>query len=144
MAKGKSLGPRIVVDWGTVTKKLKGKTTKVSLQSKVPSEIAKVFGLKEAKATSANATVKKDKKGRQRLKAPSDSIGAKYLLASVDGKFFHRVRIPSGCSLARASTILRSGKKVYSIKFPNGPAKRIGTKGKDPISKAKDAKTPKK
>jgi hypothetical protein len=142
--KGVTLGPRIQISWGKVTRKSAGKKTSSTAYSKVPGKIAALFGLKEAKvsAGSSGATVKKDKKGRRRLVAPSAAgIGANYLLATVDGKTWHRVRIPQGVSLAQASTVLRSGRKVYGIKFPNGAPKLIGTKSKDGLSKAKTATT---
>lgn len=140
--KGESLGPRVLVSWGTVKRKVKGKTTSSTAYSKVPGKIATLFGLKTATPSKggSGATVKKDKKGRRRLVAPSGAgIGANYLLATVDGKTWHRVRIPQGVSLAQASTVLRSGRKVFGIKFPNGEAKLIGTKSKDTLSKSKTA-----
>ncbi len=145
--KGVTLGPRIQIGWGKVTRKVAGKKTSSTAYSKVPGKIAALFGLKEAKVSSGSsgAKVKKDKKGRRRLVAPSAAgIGASYLLATVDGKVWHRVRIPQGVSLAQASTVLRTGKKVYGIKFPNGEAKLIGTKSRDNLSKSKAAATTKK
>jgi hypothetical protein len=140
--KGVTLGPRIQISWGKVTRKSAGKKTSSTAYSKVPGKIAALFGLKEAKvsAGSSGATVKKDKKGRRRLVAPSAAgIGANYLLATVDGKNWHRIRIPQGVSLAAASTVLRSGRKVYAIKFPNGEAKLIGAKSRDSVTTAKPA-----
>jgi hypothetical protein len=140
--KGETLGPRIQITWGTITRKSGGKKVSNQAYSKVPGKIAAMFGLKEAKtsAKSSGATVKKDKKGRARLTAASAAgIGANYLLATVDGKTWHRIRIAQGVSLARASTVLRAGRKVFAIKFPNGEPKLIGTKSKDSLSKSKTA-----
>jgi hypothetical protein len=142
--KGETLGPRVTISWGSLTRKVAGKKTTATTYSKVPGKIATLFGLKAANVAkgSSGATVKKDKKGRRRLVAPTaQGIGANYLMATVDGKTWHRVRIPQGVSLAQASTVLRSGRKVYAIKFPNGQAKQIGTKSRDTVSKSKAAAT---
>ena len=120
-------GRRITVEWGSVKKKVNGKTTNTKVYSKVIQSVATAAGLKEA--TIKPPAIKKDKKGRQRLAGQGITrSGARYLLVSVGEtsktkkggtiERFHRVPIPQGVSLAKASAILKKG-KVTSVKFPN-------------------------
>jgi hypothetical protein len=127
--KGKKLGARITVSWGSVKVKQAGKTVTKTVYSTIPSTIATKFGLKAAKTTAM--TVGKDKKGRQILKGGRPTQGSKYLLASVGEKNkkgvekFQRIRLPGAMSLAKAAAVLKAGGKVTNIKYPNGGAKPI-------------------
>lgn len=120
-------GRRITVEWGSVKKKVNGKVTNTKVYSKVIDSVVKATGLKEA--TIKPPAIKKDKKGAQRLAGQSITrSGSRYLLVSVGEtsktksgntiEKFHRVPIPPGISLAKASAILKKG-KATSIKFPN-------------------------
>lgn len=133
-------GKRVLVEWGSVKLKSGGKTTNQKVYSRVIKSVADAMGLKEAKAP-AN-TIRKNKKGSQYLGGISVARGAsKYVLVSVgetakaktkggaDREIFHRVPIPRGISMAKASAILVKAGKAKTIKFPNGTPKPIG-KGK--------------
>ncbi len=147
MAKG-SLGPRITIEWGTIKRKLKGKSTTVRLSSQVLSSTAKLLGLKESKGSTVGATTKsitaKGKNGGKRLilSGGVSKVASKKLMASVDGKTWHQLPIPNGLSLSRAFAVLKAGKKAYEIKFPGGTSRVIGKPSKDTKSKAKTATTP--
>lgn len=145
--KGVKTGPRVTVEWGTIKKKVNGKSVTVRLSSQVVQTTAKLFGLKESKGTTVGATTKsiKAKNGtRLILTGGVAKVGTKKLYASVDGKVFHQMPIPIGLSLARAFAILKSGKKAYEIKFQGGTSRIIGKPSKDTKSKAKDATATKK
>jgi hypothetical protein len=120
-------GRRVTVEWGSIKKKVGGKTSNVKVYSKVIDSVFKACGLKEANIKPP--AIKKDKKGRQRLAGQGITrSGARYLLVHVGEKTktkaggtidkYHRVPIPPGVSMAKASAILKKGKAV-KIKFPN-------------------------
>lgn len=123
-------GRRITVEWGSVKKKVNGKVSNVKVYSKVIDSVFKVCGLKAANIKPP--AIKKDKKGRQRLAGQGiTSSGSRYLLVHVGETTktkkgttidkYHRVPIPPGVSMAKASAILKKGKAV-KIKFPNAPS----------------------
>lgn len=143
--KGVKVGPRITVEWGSVKVKRGGKQINVKLTSQVVKTTAVLFGLKESKSGGSAAVTKniKTKKGnRTILSGGFAKIGSRKLFASVDGKVFHQLPVPVGLSLAKASTILKAGKKVYEVKFQGGNSRIVGTKAiKDTKSKSKLATT---
>ncbi len=140
-AKGKKVGPRVTIEWGTVSRKKSGKKTNVKATSRVVETTAKLFGLTESKAVAAKVVNTKSKKGtRKIIQAPSRSVSSRKMLASVDGKVWHQIPLPTGISLAKAFAILQKGKKAYMIKFQGGTPKIIGKASKDTKSKAKVAK----
>lgn len=142
--KGKKVGPRVTIEWGTVSRKQSGKKVNVKATSRVVKTTADLFGLKESKAVGAKVINAKAKKGtRKVIQAPSRSVSSRKMLASVDGKVWHQIPLPTGISLAKAFAILQKGKKAYMIKFQGGTPKIIGTASKDTKSKAKAAKTTK-
>lgn len=119
-------GRRLTVEWGSVKKKVNGKSTSVTVYSKVIASVATATGLKEA--TIKPPTIKTDKLKRKRLSGQGITrSGSRYLLVCVGETTktkkgtidkYHRVPIPPGISMAAASVILGKGKAV-SIKFPN-------------------------
>jgi hypothetical protein len=129
VAESKSRGPRVLISWGPVTKKVKGKQVRFTAYSKIPESTQKALGLKVAKTSGTSlgsAAVKKDKRGRLRLSTPGASVGVHYLLAWT-GEYtakgtqkWRRIRLPQEVGLAKAVNILLTGKKIRSIKFPNG------------------------
>lgn len=145
--KGEKVGPRITVEWGSIQVKRAGKKVSVKLTSQVVKTTATLFGLKESKSGGSAAVTKniKTKKGnRVILSGGVSRVGTRKLFASVDGKVFHQLPVPIGLSLAKASTILKAGKKVYELKFQGGTSRIIGTKAiKDTKSKSKLATTTK-
>lgn len=145
--KGEKSGPRIVVDWGTRSKTVKGKKATIKMQSRVLESTAKLFGLKAVKTGGSSIATIKPKKGvaRSIIKSPLMKIAARKMLASVDGKVYHSLPVPIGCSLASAYKVLMGGKKAYSIKYQGGTPKIIGKAPiKDTKSKAKAATETKK
>lgn len=126
--KNAAKGRRLTIEWGSVKKKVNGKVSNVKVYSKVIESVAKVCGLKEAKVSPPK--IIKDKKGKQRLQGQGITrTASRYLLVSVGEKGkavkgkaalekYHRVPIPAGVSMAKASAILKKGKAV-KIKFPN-------------------------
>ena len=142
--KGKSVGPRVNIDWGTVSRKVKGKKTNVRAMSRVLKSTADLFGLKESKASAPKiANVKTAKGSRKVIQSASTKVGTTKMYASVDGKTWHQLPLPMGLSLAKAYAMFQKGKKAYAIKFKGGTAKVIGKIGKDTKSKAKTAKATK-
>jgi hypothetical protein len=136
--KNAARGRRITVEWGSVKKKVGGKTSNVKAYSKVIQSVATAAGLKEA--TVKAPAIKKDTKGRQRLAGQGITrSGARYLLVSIGEttktksggtrEKFHRVPIPPGISMAKASAILKKG-KVTSVKFPNARPVELQAKKK--------------
>ncbi len=141
--KGKKVGPRITVDWGTVSKKVNGKKSNVKASSRVVATTATLFGLVESKAAVAKVINTKTKTGsRKIIKSPSTAVARRVIFATVDGKIWHRVPVPQGISLAKAFAIFQKGKKAYAIKFQGGLAKIIGKASKDTKSKSKAAVDP--
>lgn len=126
--KGVKTGPRIVVDWGTRSKTVNGKKVTVKMQSRILQTTATLFGLKSVKVGSSSLVVIKSKKGVNRtiIKSPSTKIASRKIYASVDGKIYHSLPVPIGCSLAGAYKVLMGGRKAYSIKFQGGTPKIIG------------------
>lgn len=144
MAKGKAVGPRVTIEWGTVTRKQKGKKVTVKVTSRVVKSTAELFGLKEAKAVSAKVvSTKSGKPTRKIIQAPTRHVSSRKMLASVDGKVFHQIPIPAGVSLSKAFAVFQKGKKAHMIKFQGGIPKIIGVASKDTKSKAKAAKATK-
>ena len=142
--KGKKVGPRVTIEWGTVPRKQKGKKVNVKATSRVVKTTADLFGLKESKAVGAKVINTKTAKGsRKIIQSPSRSVSSRKMFASVDGKVFHQIPLPAGISLAKAFAIMQKGKKAYMIKFQGGIPKIIGVPSKDTKSKAKAAKTTK-
>lgn len=128
-AAAKKPGPRVLIFWGIVQKKVGGKTIKFDAYSKIPQATQTALGLKVAQqktSSGASAAVKKDKKGRLRLSAPKAGVGTHYLLAWAGdytpkgAQRWLRIRLPQEVGLARAVAVLSAGKKIRSIKFPNG------------------------
>lgn len=144
--KGKSVGPRIVIDWGTKSTKVKGKRVSTKLSSRVLESTATLFGLKASSVSGASLKTQKTKKGnRVVISSPLSAVARRKMYASVDGKIWHSIPIPGGMSLAKAFGVLQKGKKAYAIKFQGGTPKIIGkAPTKDTKSKSKDAKEPKK
>jgi len=139
--KGKSAGPRVNIDWGTVSRKVKGKKKNVRATSRVLKSTADLFGLKESKASAPKIVNVKSAKGtRTVIQSASKTIGVSKMYASIDGKTWHQLPLPTGLSLAKAYAMFQKGKKAYAIKFKGGTAKVIGKIGKDTKSKAKTAK----
>lgn len=144
MAVSKKIGPRVTIEWGTITRKRKGKKVNIKATSRVVKTTAELFGLKESKAVGAKVVNVKVAKGtRKIIQSPSRSVASRKMFASVDGKVFHQIPLPAGISLAKAFAILQKGKKAYMIKFQGGTPKIIGVASKDTKSKAKAAKTTK-
>lgn len=120
--KNPAKGRRLTVEWGSVKKKVNGKVTNVKVYSKVIESVAKACGLKEAKVTPPK--IIKNKKGAQRLQGQGITRScSRYLLVSIGEKGkaakgktaiekFHRVPLPPGVSMAKASAILKKGKAV--------------------------------
>ena len=144
MAVSKKIGPRVTIEWGTITRKKKGKKVTVKATSRVVKTTAELFGLKESKAVSAKIVSVKVAKGtRKIIQAPSRSVSSRKMFASVDGKVFHQIPLPAGISLSKAFATLQKGKKAYMIKFQGGISKIIGVPSKDTKTKSKAAKTTK-
>lgn len=144
MAVSKKIGPRVTIEWGTITRKRKGKKVNIKATSRVVKTTAELFGLKESKAVGAKVVNVKVAKGtRKIIQSPSRSVASRKMFASVDGKVFHQIPLPAGISLAKAFAILQKGKKAYMIKFQGGTPKIIGVASKDTKSKSKLAKTTK-
>ena len=145
--KGVPVGPRIMVQWANVKKKVNGKTVTVSLTSQVVKTTADLFGLKESKTGGGSATIKNitTKKGKKTiLTGGVRAVGTRKMYASTDGKIFHQLPVPTGLSLAKAYSIFKAGKKAYVIKFQGGIPRIIGKATKDTKSKSKAAVDPKK
>lgn len=143
MAKGTKVGPRVTIDWGSVSRKVNGKKKNVKATSRVVATTAKLFGLTETKSVAAKVVNVKSSKGtRKIIQSPSTGVARRVILASVDGVIYHRVPVPQGVSLAKAFAIFQKGKKAYSIKFQGGTPKIIGTRSKDTKSKSKKAVAP--
>jgi hypothetical protein len=141
--KGKKVGPRITVEWGSVTKKVNGQKKNVKVTSRVVATTATLFGLTESKAAAAKVVNTKTKKGtRKVLQSPSTGVARRVIMATVDGKIYHRVPVPQGISLAKAFAIFQKGKKAYAIKFQGGIPKIIGKASKDSKTKSKAAVDP--
>ena len=144
MATSKKIGPRVTIEWGTITRKKKGKKVTSKATSRVVKTTAELFGLKESKAVAAKVVSVKATKGtRKIIQSPSQTVATRKMLASVDGKVFHQIPLPAGISLAKAFAIMQKGKKAYMIKFQGGTPKIIGKASKDTKSKSKLAKTTK-
>ena len=145
MPKGTKVGPRVTIEWGAVSRKVNGKKSNVKVTSRVVATTAKLFGLTESKTVAAKIVNTKTKKGsRKIIQSPSTSVARRVIFASVDGKIWHRVPVPQGISLAKASAIFQKGKKAYAIKFQGGDPKIIGKASKDTKSKSKAAVDPNK
>ena len=145
MPKGTKVGPRVTIDWGSVSKKVDGKKKNVKASSRVVETTAKLFGLKESTASSAKIVNVKTKKGtRKVIQSPSTAVARRVIFASTDGVIWHRVPVPQGISLAKAFAVFQKGKKAYAIKFQGGTPKIIGKATKDTKSKSKEAVDPKK
>lgn len=145
MPKGTKVGPRITVEWGSITKKVKGQKKNVKATSRVVATTAKLFGLTESKTVGAKIVNAKSAKGtRKILQSPSTSVARRVIMATVDGKIYHRVPVPQGVSLAKAFAIFQKGKKAYAIKFEGGIPKIIGKASKDTKTKSKVAVDPNK
>ncbi len=138
--KNAAKGPRQIIDWGSVTKKVNGKKTNVHVYSRVIKSAVDALGLKATDARKiAGATTKKDKKGRLRLSGVSItksasrvilcSTGDKRKSKSGESLIYHRVPVPPEISLAKAVAVL-SKSKVKFIKIPNGHEYAIGKAGK--------------
>ncbi|MBW4471019.1 MAG: hypothetical protein KME45_11540 [Stenomitos rutilans HA7619-LM2] len=130
-------GPRKYVDWGTVKRKVNGKSTSVKVYSRVISSVSTALGITVIEpAKLPGATVKTKKNKAQYLGGPSiTKSGSKYLLCSTgetrknkSGTYtvFHRVPVPPEISAAKAVAVLKKS-KVKLIKFPNGTEYAIGT-----------------
>jgi hypothetical protein len=140
MPKGTKTGPRITIEWGTVSRKVNGQKKSVKVTSRVVATTAKLFGLTESKAVAAKVvSAKGGKGGRKVIQAPSTIVSPRVILASVDGVIYHRVPVPQGVSLSKAFPVFQKGKKAYAIKFQGGLPKIIGKPSKDTKSKAKAA-----
>jgi hypothetical protein len=140
--KGVPTGPRITVEWGSVKRKVKGKSVSVKATSQVVKTTATLFGLKESKTGGTGASVKTitTKKGKKTiLSGGVNKVTTRKIEASVDGKVWHQMPLPIGISLAKAFAILKSGKKAYMIKFHGGTPRIIGKPGKDTKTKSKAA-----
>lgn len=135
-------GPRVVIDWGQLNVKKKGKKVAKKLSSRVLESTATLFGLKTSTVGGAVVKTLKTKKGnRVVIASPLITVARRKMLASTDGKTWHSIPVPSGLTLAKAFITLQKGGKAYAIKFQGGNAKVIGKKPvKDTKSKAKSAK----
>jgi hypothetical protein len=133
-------GPRQIIDWGTVKKKVAGKTVSVKAYSKVMKSAVDALGLKATETSKLQgATAKKNKKGRLYLAGPSiTGSGGRVILCSTgetrktkSGLYtiYHRVPVPPDISLAKAVAVF-SKSKIKIIKFPNGAPIPIGKGGK--------------
>lgn len=128
--KKETAGRRIPVSWGTVTKKVGGKATKVPAISMVGENVVTACGLKPYKFGNRLKTVK-DKKGRTRVAGQGITYSAtRYLLVHIKDDVtpkgtprWRRVPIPQGISLANASKQLQGGKKVAKVRLPSGLAR---------------------
>lgn len=141
--KGTPTGPRITVEWGTIKVKRGGKAVNVSLSSQVVKTTATLFGLKESKKAGTGAVVKSitTKKGKKLiLSGGINRVGTRKMLATVDGKVWHQLPVPTGLSLAKAFAVFKIGRKAYEIKFQGGTPRIIGKPSKDGKSKSKEAK----
>lgn len=129
-------GPRQIIDWGTVKRKVKGKTVNVKAYSKVIKSAVDTLGLKAIDTSKiSGAVAKKNSKGRLYLSGPSiTSSGGRVILCSTgetrktkSGVYtiYHRVPIPPDISLAKAVAVLTKS-KIKIIKFPNGEPIPIG------------------
>ncbi len=138
--KNAAKGPRQIIDWGSVTKKLNGKKSSVHVYSKVIKSAVDALGLKATDAKKiAGATTKKDKKGRLRLSGVSITKSASRVILCSTGDtrktktgtslIYHRVPVPPEISLAKAVAVL-SKSKVKFIKIPNGHEYAIGKASK--------------
>jgi hypothetical protein len=140
--KGQKVGPRIIVEWGTIKKKTGGKTVAVKLTSQVVKTTADLFGLKESKAGGSSAVTKNitTKKGKRLILSGGVSkVATRKMFASTDGKVFHQLPVPAGLSLAKAYSVFKAGKKAYEIKFQGGTSRIIGKPTKDTKTKSKAA-----
>jgi hypothetical protein len=120
-------GRRVAVSWGSVTRTIKGKKTKVPALSLVKESVIALTGLKPFKQTAA-LKLTKDKKGRTRIAAPGLTRSAtrhvlvwtgEYGKGKSKQKVWHRVPLPTGISLAVASKQLQGGKKVVEVRTPS-------------------------
>lgn len=145
MAKGKPVGPRVAIGWGSISIKQGGKKVNKQTSSNVLESTAKLFGLTASKAIQPKiVNVKTSKGSRKIIKTPSTALSRRVIEATVDGKVWHRVPVPQGISLAKAYAIFQKGKKAYAIKFQGGIPKIIGKPSKDTKTKSKAAaKNPK-
>lgn len=135
--KNAARGARKIIDWGTVKKKVSGKTVSTKVYSRVIGSVVTTLGMKPTDPKKiAGATAKKDKKGRLRLSGVSiTKSGSRVILCSngemrktkkgQEVKVFHRVPVPPQISLAKAVAVL-SRTKVKFIKIPNGFEYAIG------------------
>ncbi len=138
--KGVAKGPRLPLDFGSITKKVAGKKVTQKVYGRVIQSAATALGLKTVDpAKIAGKTVKKDKKGRLYLSGQSITKHGITILCSTGEtrktkkgatqKVWHRVMVPQGISLAKATAILAKG-KVKFIKFPGGDEHPIGKGGR--------------
>jgi hypothetical protein len=124
--KGVKTGPRVAVSWGAKKVKTKTGTKTIPAVSFVSQHVLTITGLKEYKFK-ATLNLNKDKKGRLRIAAQGVTRSASRYVLIWNGelspkskqKVWHRVPIPAGISLARASTQLQAGKKVVEVRFPS-------------------------
>lgn len=118
--KGSASGPRTPFKWGTVKKKVAGKSVSVDAISSIQKSVVDVLGIKLKPPVNKKIAVKKDKKGRLYLPKSSGTKSTKrYLMASADdGATFHSVPIPSGLGYGQAKTILQKNSKVTFAKTP--------------------------
>lgn len=138
--KGVKVGPRIIVQWASVKRKVNGKTVTVSLTSQVLKSTATLFGLKESKSGGSSAVVKNitTKKGKRTvLSGGTKSVGTRKMYATVDNRVYHQLPVPAGLSLAKAYAVFKAGKKAAAIKFQGGTPRIIGKASKDTKSKSK-------
>lgn len=135
--KNAAKGPRKLVDWGSVKKKIGGKSTQIKVYSRVIESVSKALGITVIEPAKLPAvTVKTDKRKHQYLGGASiTKAGSKYLLCSTGetrktksgtSTVFHRVPLPPEISAAKAVAVLKKS-KVKIIKFPNGKQYSIGT-----------------
>lgn len=120
-------GRRVAVSWGSVTRTIKGKKTKVPALSLVKESVIALTGLKPFKQTAA-LKLTKDKKGRTRIASQGLTRSAsrhvlvwcgEYGGGKSKAKKWHRVPLPTGISLAVASKQLQGGKKVVEVRTPS-------------------------
>ena len=101
-------GPRVVIDWGQITVKKKGKKVAKKMSSRVLESTATLFGLKPSTVGGAVTKVLKTKKGnRVVISSPLITVARRKIFASTDGKTWHSIPVPSGLTLAKAFMALR-------------------------------------
>lgn len=138
--KNAAKGPRLPLDFGSVQKKVAGKKVTQKAYGRIIESAAKALGLKTADPKKiAGKTTKKNKKGSLYLSGQSVTKHGTTVLASTGETrknkkgqqvmVWHRLMVPQGISLAKASAVLAKGKVRY-IKFPGGEAQPIGKGGK--------------